>query len=98
MKLTNYKSAIVLPLKESYSNNDFGAVSIWVKDYLTNIKNSNDLVFCKKLSNDKNYLTKNVKPILVTQKFFTNSNYIKKIYNEIVKQDINIIEIHNRPE
>jgi glycosyltransferase involved in cell wall biosynthesis len=98
MKLTNYKSAIVLPLKESYSNTDFGAVSIWVKDYLTNIKNSNDLVFCKKLSNDKNYLTKNVKPILVTQKFFTNSNYIKKIYNEIVKQDINIIEIHNRPE
>ena len=70
MKLTNNKSAIVLPLKESYSNIDFGAVSIWVKDYLTNIKNSNDLVFCKKLSNDKNYLTKNVKPILVKQKFF----------------------------
>ena len=98
MKLTNNKSAIVLPLKESYSNIDFGAVSIWVRDYLTNIKNSNDLVFCKKLSNNKNYLTKNVKPILVTQKFFTNSNYIKKIYNEIIKQDINIIEIHNRPE
>jgi len=97
MKLTNYKSAIVLPLKESYSNIDFGAVSIWVKDYLSNTKNSNDLVFCRKLNNN-NYLTENVKPILVKQNFFTNSNYIKNIYIEIVKQNIDIIEIHNRPE
>jgi glycosyltransferase involved in cell wall biosynthesis len=98
MKLKNYKSAIILPLKETYSNFDFGAVSIWVKDYLTNNKNLNDLVFCRKLTNKNNYLTKNVKPILVSEKFFTNSNYIKKIYNEIVKLDIDIIEIHNRPE
>ena len=98
MKLTNYKSAIILPLKETYSNFDFGAVSIWVKDYLNYIKNSNDIVFCRKLSVKNDYLTKNVKPISISEKFFTNSNYIKKIYNEIAKLDLDSIEVHNRPE
>ena len=45
----NSKSSIILPLKESYSNVDFGAVSIWVKDFLNYSKNIKDIVFCKKL-------------------------------------------------
>jgi len=94
----NSKSSIILPLKESYSNVDFGAVSIWVKDYLNYSKNKNDIVFCKKLLKRNKYLTKNVCPINVTEKFFTNSNYIKKINTEIIKQKIKIVEIHNRPE
>ena len=94
----NSKSSIILPLKESYSNIDFGAVSIWVKDYLNYSKNKKDIVFCKKLLKRNKYLTKNVYPISVTEKFFTNSNYIKKINAEIVKQKIKIVEIHNRPE
>ena len=92
------KSSIILPLKESYSNVDFGAVSVWVKDYLTYSKNKKDIVFCKKLIKTNKYLTKNVCPINVNEKIFTNSNYIKKINTQIIKQKIKIVEIHNRPE
>ena len=34
----NTKSAIILPLKESFSDKDFGAVSIWVDYYLKILK------------------------------------------------------------
>ena len=34
----NLKTAIILPLKESFSDKDFGAVSIWVDYYLKNSK------------------------------------------------------------
>ena len=43
-------------------------------------------------------MRKNVKPISIFGKFFTNSKYIKKISLEIIKKKINIVEIHNRPE
>ena len=98
MKLTKYKSAIILPLKESYTNKGFGAVSIWVKDFIQNSKMNNDVIFCKKIINQKYYLTKSVYPIKVVKKFFTNSNYIKKINKELVKKEFQIVEIHNRPE
>ena len=32
-RLEKFKSAIVLPLKENFSNIGFGAVSIWVNEY-----------------------------------------------------------------
>ena len=38
MKFTNDKSAIILPLKENFTFKDFGAVSIWVNDYLRQSK------------------------------------------------------------
>ena len=38
MKLTNLNSAIILPLKEKYTIDNFGAVSIWVSDYKRNLK------------------------------------------------------------
>ena len=98
MKLRTYKSAIILPFKESYSDDGFGAVSIWVKDYLNNSNINRDLVFCRKLETNRKYLTKDVAPILVSEKLFTNSNYIKKISLEIIKNKIKIVEIHNRPE
>ena len=98
MKLINYKSAIILPLKESYTNDGFGAVSIWVKDYIENSKKNNDLVFCKKIEKIKKYLTKSVFPIDIKRKIFTNSNYIKKINMKLIEKKIQIVEIHNRPE
>ena len=38
MKLTSLNSAIILPLKEKYTINNFGAVSIWVSDYIKESK------------------------------------------------------------
>ena len=98
MKLKNYSSAIILPYKENYCNNGFGAVSIWVKDFVNNSSRSDDIIFCRKISKIKNYLTTNVKPIKLDAKLFTNLNYIKNINIELKKKNIKTVEIHNRPE
>lgn len=91
------KCAIILPLKESFSDKDFGAVSVWVYHYLKNTKNK-DYIFCKKLPNNYKYLDKKVLPIEIKTKIYTNFQYIKNINNEIKKKKILIVEIHNRPE
>ena len=91
-------SAIILPLKESFSDKDFGAVSIWVDYYLKNSKRKTDYIFCRKLPKNYKYLNKNAIPITVKSKFYTNQQYIKNINHEIIKKKITIIEIHNRPE
>ncbi len=91
-------SAIILPLKESFSDKDFGAVSIWVDYYLKNTKRRTDYIFCRKLPKNYKYLNKNVIPISVKSKFYTNLQYIKNIDSEIKKRNISIVEIHNRPE
>ncbi len=95
LKINN--SAIILPLKENFSFKNFGAVSIWVNDYINKSKN-NELVFCRKLHKNDSYLHKNVHLISMYGRLFTNLKYIKKINLEITKKKINIIEIHNRPE
>jgi len=92
------KSAIILPLKESFSDKDFGAVSIWVDYYLKYTKKNNDYVFCRKLPNNYKYLNNKVIPVTVKSKFYTNLQYIKNISAEINKRKISIVEIHNRPE
>ena len=92
------KTAIILPLKETFSNKDFGAVSIWVNYYLKNSKKSNDFIFCRKLPKNYKYLNKNVIPIQIESKFYTNQKYIKKISDEIKYKNIKVVEIHNRPE
>ena len=91
-------SAIILPLKESFSDKDFGAVSIWVDYYLKNTKRKIDYIFCRKLPKNYKYLNKNVIPISLKSKFYTNLQYIKNINKEIKKRNILSIEIHNRPE
>ena len=97
MKSPDVKSAIILPLKENFTSKNFGAVSIWVNDYVSKSKN-NELIFCRKLHIKNSYLLKNVIPISVEGKLFTNSRYIKKISLQIIKKKITVVEIHNRPE
>ena len=79
------KSAIILPLKENFTDKDFGAVSIWVKLYLEYSKFRNNLIFCKKIKKAK-YLSKYICPIEVNSNFFTNINYIKKINHQLIKK------------
>ena len=98
MKLKNYSSAIIIPYKENFCNKGFGAVSIWVKDYINNSPKIRDIIFCRKITKIKNYLTPNVKPIKLDAKLFTNLNYIKSINIELSKKNIKTAEIHNRPE
>ena len=98
MKLTNPNSAIILPLKENYTISNFGAVSIWVSDYINETKIKNNLIFCKKKNNKEKYLTKNIYPVEINSSYFTNQTYIKKINSVLLKKKIDIVEIHNRPE
>ena len=97
-RLKKSNSSVILPLKENFSFENFGAVSIWVNDYIINSKKYNELIFCRKLDKSHSYLLKNVCPISIDGKLFTNSKYIKKINLEIIKKKIDIVEIHNRPE
>ncbi len=92
------RTAIILPLKESFSDRDFGAVSIWVNYYLKNSKKKSDYIFCKKLPKNYKYLNSKVIPINVESKFYTNLQYIRNISDKIIKKKILIVEIHNRPE
>ena len=94
----NKPTGIILPLKETYTKKNFGAVSVWVSEYLKFTTRKENIVFCRKSKNNKNYLTKNINPIIVNEKYFTNQNYIKKINELLIKKKINNVEIHNRPE
>ena len=92
------KYAIILPLKENFSNKNFGAVSVWINEYLSHTKVKDNIIFCRKLAKNENYLTKNIIPISVENKYYTNLNYIKKINTLLIKNKIDHVEIHNRPE
>ena len=92
------KFAIILPLKENFSNKDFGAVSVWVDQYMMHTKIDDTIIFCREITKKQQYLRKNVIPIDVQDKFYTNLNYIKKINDHIIKEKITHVEIHNRPE
>ena len=94
----NFKTGIILPLKESFSNVGFGAVSVWVNDYIKHSTFKNNIIFCKKLSKKFKYLSPKVNPISVNTKIYSNLSYIKKISDEIYKKKITLVEIHNRPE
>ena len=92
------KFAIILPLKENFSNKNFGAVSVWVNQYLLYTKNKETIVYCRKLPLYQNYLSDNKVPIKVNNQFYTNLNYIKKINTHLIKNKVSCVEIHNRPE
>ncbi len=98
MKLTKLNTGIILPLKENYTTNNFGAVSIWVSEYIKYTKFDKNLIFCKKKLNKDKYLTKNICPISINSSYFTNQSYIKKISNILNEKKTEIVEIHNRPE
>ena len=93
-----YNSAIILPLKESFTKKNFGAVSIWVSEYLKYTKNKKYSIFCRKTKGNQKYLSKNIIPISVNEKLYTNKNYIRKVGDILLKKNITIVEIHNRPE
>ena len=55
MKLKNNtnNTGIILPFKESYTKKSFGAVSVWVSEYLKYSSSKSNIVFCRKSQNNK---------------------------------------------
>jgi len=91
------KRAIILPYKESFSDNNSGAASIFVKESLTNENIEEFLIYGSKSNVDKKY--KNsffYNPI--QKKYFRNYHYIKYFIKKYSKFNFETIEIHNRPE
>ena len=77
---------IILPFKESLNPNQAGAVSLYVKD------TTNYSKFKKRISiiSSDNFKSKS--------QLFRNKNYIINFCKNYEKNNIKIIEIHNRPE
>ena len=89
--------AILLPYKENFSLKSAGAVSIFVND-------TNQLSIFKKdiivygSTNDR-FTLKNYKNVGLKKKIFfsTSNQYIKKFITLVKDKEIDILEIHNRP-
>ena len=93
------KISIILPYKEIYSENYAGAASIWLKDYDKLSILSNQTVIYGNLKKNYKPLTKNFKNIEISKTPFSKTkSYINYFYNEYLRYQFEIIEIHNRPE
>ena len=91
--------AIILPYKEIYSEKFAGAASIWLKDYNSLSKLSNETLIYGNLDNKLKPITKNFRNIKITNTAFSKTKqYINFFYKDYLKYDFKIVEIHNRPE
>ena len=92
------KVGIVLPLKETFSKKSAGAVSIWVKDYLSCSKFKKNIFVFASETKEQSFFQQNVYKVKTSKKYFTNTVYIKNVYEKIKNLNLDTIEIHNRPE
>ena len=95
-----YKIATILPYKENYTVDNASAVSLWVSEFFKkSVYKENNFIYGN--ANTNKYLTKNYINIPLKNlknKFRSTSNeYIQKITKKILKEQYDIIEIHNRP-
>ena len=91
--------AILLPYKEQYTVTKAGAASIWVKDYLLESKLRSQTTVYGFLDKKYKPFTRNFKSLNLKGKIIQkNLTYTSLLYNEYLKNNFRIIEIHNRPE
>jgi len=91
--------AILLPYKENFTENNAGAASIWVKDYLNRSKLKKRSTVYGNLEDNSKPLLNNFKNLKIGRSFVKkNISYTDKLYREYLKYNFKIIEIHNRPE
>ena len=91
--------AILLPYKEQYTVTKAGAASIWVKDYLLESKLRSQTIVYGFLDKKYKPFTRNFKSLNLKGKIIQkNLTYTSLLYNEYLKNNFRIIEIHNRPE
>ena len=91
------KRAIILPYKESFSEKNSGAASIFVKESLVNENIQEFLIYGSKSNVEKKY-RKSFFYNPLQKKYFRNYNYIKYFTKKFLNINFETIEIHNRPE
>jgi glycosyltransferase involved in cell wall biosynthesis len=92
------KISILLPYKENFTNNNAGAVSLFVND-ITRYSYFRKNIEIFGNTNFKNYLSKNYTNLDFDKKFFLSSNkqYVDSFLNYEKKKNSDLIEVHNRP-
>ncbi len=90
--------AILLPYKEQYTNDQAGAASIWVKDYINKSKFKNKTLIYGNLEKRFKPFTKNFRSLPLGKLIKKNITYTENLFREYKKYKFKIIEIHNRPE
>ncbi len=98
-KNQNLRIATILPYKENYSKEKASAASLWVAEFYKKSKfKKKNYIFG--YTKSKNFLTKNYKNIkleTLKSKFRSTTNeYVKKL-TKLVRDNYDIVEIHNRP-
>ena len=91
------KRAIILPYKESFSDKNSGAASIFVKESLIN-ENIEEFIIYGSKSNVNEKYKKSFFYNPYKKKFFKNYHYIKYFVKKFSNFNFETIEIHNRPE
>jgi glycosyltransferase involved in cell wall biosynthesis len=91
------KRAIILPYKESFSEKNSGAASIFVKESLVNENIQEFIIYGSKSNVEKKY-KKSFFYNPLQKKYFRNYNYIKYFTKKFLNINFETIEIHNRPE
>jgi len=92
------KISILLPYKENFSPNYAGAVSLFVND-ITNVSIFKKTTFIYGSTNSKRKLSKNYINLELNKKIFqsTSKNYIKTFLDYHKNEEVDLVEVHNRP-
>ena len=97
----NLNIATILPYKENYTFGKASAASLWVSEFFKRSKyKKNNTIYGHTKSKD--YLSKNYKNINLKNlksKFKSTTNeYAEKLTRELINNNFDIIEVHNRPQ
>ena len=97
----NLNIATILPYKENFTFGKASAASLWVSEFFKNSKyKKNNVIYGHTKSKD--YLSKNYKNVnlenLKSKLKSTTNEYAKKLTKELINNNFDIVEIHNRPQ
>ena len=92
----NKDIAILLPYKEQYTKEHAGAASIWVKDYIMESSLKDNTIIYGNLNKKFKPFSKNFKSLDFKGTFIKKYYLHAKLYEEYLKNEFKIIEIHNR--
>lgn len=97
----NLNIATILPYKENYTFTKASAASLWVSEFFKKSKyRKKNIIYGHTKSND--YLSRNYKNInlknLKSKLKSTTNEYAEKLTKELINNNFDIVEIHNRPQ
>ena len=94
------KIATILPYKENYTIDRASAASLWVSEFYKKSKHKKTNIIYGH-TKSKNFLTKNYRNInlksIKSKIRSSTKEYSNKLIKELLNNNFEIIEIHNRP-